>query len=128
MSSLRQQVEEAIEQVVDPCSRFNGTFISFTDLGMVDAVDVDEDGRVRIRLLLDDPLCPYMPDIRSELREAVLAVPGVKGLELSMRGDELWTEDRLSDSAREKLRISRERRRERLLSIQPMQRVGVTQR
>jgi len=128
MSSLHRQVEEAIAEVVDPCSRFNGTFISFTDLGMVDALEVNDDGHVLIRLLLDDPLCPYLPDIRSELREAVLAVPGVKELELRMRGDEIWTEDRLSDSAREKLRISRERRRARLLNIQPMQRVGATQR
>jgi len=128
MSSLHRQVEEAIAEVVDPCSRFNGTFISFTDLGMVDALEVNDDGHVLIRLLLDDPLCPYLPDIRSELREAVLAVPGVKELELRMRGDEIWTEDRLSDSAREKLRISRERRRARLLNIQPKQRVGATQR
>jgi metal-sulfur cluster biosynthetic enzyme len=111
MPVLREQIEEAIQGVVDPCSRFNGTFLSFVDLGMIDAIEIGEDGRVLIRLLLDDPLCPYMPDIRTELRQAVLAVPGVNDLELRLRGDEIWTEDRMTDSAREKLRGLRERRR-----------------
>src|ERR1700738_2259561 len=77
-SQLSARVERQLDRVIDPCSRFNGSWLSFNDLGMIESVLETEPGRVLIRLLLDDPLCLYMVDIHTEIRNAALEVPGVE--------------------------------------------------
>jgi metal-sulfur cluster biosynthetic enzyme len=100
---LVREVWSALDHVVDPCSRFNGSYLSFVALGMVDAVEVMDDGVARIRLLLDDPTCLYLVEIHKDLREAVLAVEGITSVELSVRSDELWTNELLSPAAHARL-------------------------
>jgi metal-sulfur cluster biosynthetic enzyme len=95
-----REVWAALDQVLDPCSRFNGTNLSFVALGMVDGVEVAAGGLARIRLLLDDPTCLYMVEIYKQVREAVLSVPGITEVEVSLRTDELWTNERLTSAAR----------------------------
>jgi metal-sulfur cluster biosynthetic enzyme len=100
---LTRAVWGALDQVIDPCSRFNGSNLSFVALGMIDDVEVGSDSVARIRLLLDDPTCLYLVEIYKEVREAALAVPGITGVDVSLRGDELWTNDRLTRAARARL-------------------------
>jgi metal-sulfur cluster biosynthetic enzyme len=97
---LEQAIWNALDGVIDPCSRFNGTYLSFVALGMIDEVRADDDGSTHVRLLLDDPTCLYMVEIHHEVREAVLGVAGVTGVEISVRGDELWDSTRLTPAAR----------------------------
>lgn len=99
-SALQRQVWDALDGVLDPCSRFNGSYLSFVALGMIDEVRVDDAGVVHVRLLLDDPTCLYMVEIHHEVREAVCSVPGVTSVEISVRGDELWDSTRLTPAAR----------------------------
>jgi metal-sulfur cluster biosynthetic enzyme len=99
-TTLEQAIWDALDTDVDPCSRFNGTFLSFVALGMVDDVHADADGAVHVRLLLDDPTCLYIVEIHHEVRRAVLGVTGVTGVEISVRGDELWDSSRLTPAAR----------------------------
>jgi metal-sulfur cluster biosynthetic enzyme len=99
-TALEQDVWAALDGVLDPCSRFNGTYLSFVALGMVDEVGADDGGAVHVRLLLDDPTCLYMVEIHHEVREAVRSVPGVTSVEISVRADELWDSTRLTPAAR----------------------------
>lgn len=101
--NLAREVWTSLGRVLDPCSRFNGSYLSFVDLGMVDAVEVTDDGVAHIRLLLDDPTCLYMAEIHREIHAVGLAVPGITGVELSLRSDELWTNERLTPAARARL-------------------------
>ncbi len=99
-TALEQEIWAALDGVLDPCSRFNGTYLSFVALGMVDDVSADADGAVRVRLLLDDPTCLYLVEIHHEVREAIRRVPGVTTVDISVRGDELWDSTRLTPAAR----------------------------
>ncbi|MFN2589566.1 MAG: metal-sulfur cluster assembly factor [Actinomycetota bacterium] len=99
----------AINEVIDPCSRFNGSHLGLVDLGMVKDVDV-HGSSATITLLLDDPVCMYTFIIQKEIREA-LAKRGIDHVEIRVCGDEIWTTDRLSHVAAVRLgRVAAPRR------------------
>ena len=106
------RVGEALDTVLDPCSVFNGTRLSIVELGMVDEFRVDKGGEVFVRLFLDDPTCIFFFEISRMLREAVGALDGVSEIEIEIKTDELWTEERIAPAARKRLESIRARRRE----------------
>lgn len=105
-------VMEALGTVMDPCSVFNRTNLSLIELGMVDAVTVHEGGRVHIRLFLDDPTCIFFFEIHRMLNEAVCGVEGVTEIEVELKADEIWTEERMTHGGRTRLNRIRLERRE----------------
>lgn len=109
---IHADVMRALGTVIDPCSVFNRTHMSLVDLGMVDEVAVGEEGRVHVRLLLDDPTCIFFFEIHRLLTEAVSSVKGVTEIDVEIKADEVWTEDRISPRGRARIeRIRSERRR-----------------
>jgi metal-sulfur cluster biosynthetic enzyme len=112
-------IKEALDTVVDPCSRMNGTWMSLMELGMIDSVATRNAGGVLIKLLLDDPTCAYLYEIQRAVRTAALSVPDVSHVEIEVVYDRIWTEDLLSARGREKLRASRARPPSPLLQIAP---------
>jgi metal-sulfur cluster biosynthetic enzyme len=128
-SSLSERVERQLDGVIDPCSRFNGTWLSFNDLGMIESVIETEPGRVLIRLMLDDPLCLYMVDIHTEVRAAALEAIGVEQVDIEVVADQLWTPERMTPETIAKMDRWRELRARKqaaaaagspLLQIEPM--------
>ncbi len=55
-----------------------------TDLGMVDDIRVDDDGRVFVRVLLTISGCPMKTEIITRVSQAVDAVEGVTGVEVEL--------------------------------------------
>jgi metal-sulfur cluster biosynthetic enzyme len=96
-------VRAAIDEVVDPCSRLQGTNISLQDLGMVERVTVADGGAVHVELLLDDPLCMYTFVIQQQLRERIGALGGVQSVEITVLPDFSWSRERVSPAAQAKL-------------------------
>lgn len=111
-------VAEAVGRVVDPCARMNGTGLTLGELGMIDDVRV-EGGRATVRLLLDDPVCVYLGDIKTDVEAAALEVAGVSSIHLEVRGDALWTSDRMTPGAKEKTQQWAQARRRRTLPQVP---------
>ncbi|GGJ92012.1 iron-sulfur cluster carrier protein [Pilimelia anulata] len=72
-----EAVRAALATVDDPEIRR-----PITDLGMVEAVAIAADGRVRIALLLTVAGCPLKDKLRSDITAAVGAVPGVTGVDV----------------------------------------------
>jgi metal-sulfur cluster biosynthetic enzyme len=94
----------ALSAVIDPCSKTNGCWVNLVDLGMVDSVDIDDGtGQVTVYLVLDDPVCLYLFDIRSEIKSRVEALPGVTAVETKVRGDKVWFPDRATDAVQRRL-------------------------
>ncbi len=99
----REVVLAAINDVIDPCSRLNGSHLGLVDLGMVKDVSV-QGPSVKITLLLDDPVCLYTFVIQQEIRQA-LEERGIPDVEIEICAEELWTADRLSPVARLRLNL-----------------------
>jgi ATP-binding protein involved in chromosome partitioning len=82
---LVAQIRAALHRVDDPEIRR-----PITDLGMVDDIEVDVAGRVRVRILLTVAGCPLRDTLNRDVTAAVLAVPGVSAVnvELDVMSDE----------------------------------------
>src|SRR5215212_8707258 len=109
----REQIYGALESVYDTCSLFNGTRLNVVEMGLVHDIEVAE-GAVRVRLLLTDPMCLYLFEMRAQIQEAVGALPGVESVDVEPVAGELWLPERMSAAARERLE---RRRRPRLAEL-----------
>jgi len=74
-----EQIRAALATVNDPEIRR-----PITDLGMVDSVDVGEDGAVAVKVLLTVAGCPLKSTIDRDVRAALGQVSGVTGVNLEM--------------------------------------------
>ncbi|WP_347041813.1 Mrp/NBP35 family ATP-binding protein [Brachybacterium nesterenkovii] len=66
------RIREALDRVIDP-----EIHKPITELGMVDAVEVDENGAALIRVLLTIEGCPMRGRIEKDTAEAAATVPGL---------------------------------------------------
>jgi metal-sulfur cluster biosynthetic enzyme len=117
--TLADRVRERVCQVVDPCGRTNGTGLTLGELGMIDRVDVTEDGAALVILLLDDPVCLYSVPIRADVAAAARSVAGVTDVRIEHATDRLWDPDRLSPQARQKMDTWRAERITRSAHVNP---------
>jgi metal-sulfur cluster biosynthetic enzyme len=104
--ATREQILEALSSVYDTCSVFNGTRLDIVEMGLVHDVE-QHGGNVRVRLLLTDPMCLYLFEMRSQIIEVLSAFPGVESVEVEPVSGKLWWPERMTPEARERL----ERRR-----------------
>jgi metal-sulfur cluster biosynthetic enzyme len=82
--------------------------------------DVEQDGgNVRVRLLLSDPMCVYLFEMRSQIVNALEALPGIEAVEVEPVAGKLWWPERMTPAARERLARVRRARLRRLGLTQP---------
>lgn len=80
MSTLtEEQVREALTRVIDPEIRR-----PITDLGMVESVEISDDGVVTVGVLLTVSGCPLRDTITADTRKEVGAVEGVTDVQVRM--------------------------------------------
>ena len=115
--STQEQIYAALGTVHDTCSVFNGTNLNIVEMGLVH--DIEQDGgTVRVRLLLTDPMCLYLFEMRSQIIRVLEELPGIDAVEVEPVSGELWWPERMAPAARERLDRLRRARLERL-GLQP---------
>lgn len=87
-------VREALRSVIDP-----ELGINLVDLGLVYDVTVT-DGVSYVTLTTTTPACPIGSFLEDQVRWAVLRLPGVLGVEVTMVHEPRWTPALMSDAAR----------------------------
>jgi ring-1,2-phenylacetyl-CoA epoxidase subunit PaaD len=97
--TLQDAVWEALAGVPDP----EIPAVSVVDMGMVRDVEVDG-SKVSVRILPTFTGCPAIPIIRSDVRRAIAAVPGVDDVGIDFTFDPPWTTDRITEDGRRKLK------------------------
>ena len=102
MTQDRDTILGALRDVHDPCCADRG--ISIVDMGVVEDVRVDA-GRVEVDLVLTTGWCPFVASMSDAIPERLRAVDGVRDVHVQVVWDPVWTEERLSPSAREKLTL-----------------------
>src|SRR5262245_37289516 len=78
-SPLQERINAALATVNDPEIRR-----PITELGMVDAVSVDDDGNVGVTVLLTVSGCPMRDTLTRDVTAAVGAVPGVSSVDVTL--------------------------------------------
>jgi len=93
---------DALRDVHDPCCAERG--VSIVDMGIVEDVRM-EGTHADVDLVLTSGWCPFVASMSSAIPDRLRAVDGVETCAVHVVWDPVWTMDRLSPSAREKLEL-----------------------
>jgi metal-sulfur cluster biosynthetic enzyme len=102
----REVVIRALDECYDPCCRDRK--ISVVDMGLIESIHI-HDRRVRIEMVLTTGWCPFASRLLEMVEEEVGGLPGVDRVEVEVVWDSVWTPERMSSSAREKLTMPLEK-------------------
>lgn len=91
-------IREALRTVIDP-----ELGVNIVDLGLVYGVRVDN-GAVHITMTMTSPACP-LRDYLSELVQSAVdtRIPDARSVVVDIVSDPPWSEDMMSDAARQQL-------------------------
>ena len=88
-------VIDAISEVYDPEIPVN-----IYELGLIYAVEIEDDGRVKVEMTLTAPSCPSAQELPAQVEEQVRRVPGVSDVAVEVVWDPPWDQSRMSEDAR----------------------------
>ena len=74
--------------------------VNIYELGLIYAIELGDDGRVKVEMTLTAPGCPSAQELPVQVREAVMSVPGVSDADVQVVWDPPWDPSRMSDEAR----------------------------
>jgi FeS assembly SUF system protein len=94
LARLTDDIVSALKTVYDP-----EIPADIYELGLVYKIDIEDDRQVKIDMTLTAPGCPVAGEMPGWVENAVGAVEGVSGVEVSMVFDPPWTPDRMSEEA-----------------------------
>ena len=69
-------------------------------IGFVYAIESSDDGHVKVEMSLTAPGCPSAQELPVQIREAIMALPGVAGCDVEVVWDPAWDPSRMSEDAR----------------------------
>ncbi len=73
-------------------------------MGLIESVDFDGEA-AKVELVLTSGWCPFAVDLLGMIQAKVESLPGVEGVEVEVVWEKAWSPERLSEPAREKLRM-----------------------
>ncbi len=79
--------------------------VNIYELGLIYAIEIGDDGRVKVEMTLTAPACPSAQELPEQVRDAVLSVPGVTGADVETVWDPPWDQSRMSEDARLQLNM-----------------------
>jgi FeS assembly SUF system protein len=74
--------------------------VDIYELGLIYAIEIADDGKVKIEMTLTAPSCPSAQELPGEVEEAVRAAPGVTNVVVEVVWDPPWDPSRMSEDAR----------------------------
>jgi FeS assembly SUF system protein len=89
-------VLEAVKDVYDPEIPVN-----IYDLGLIYTIAINQaSGVVQVEMTLTSPACPVAESLPLEVQEKIMAVPGVREVDLRVVFDPPWNKEKMSEEAR----------------------------
>jgi FeS assembly SUF system protein len=79
--------------------------VNIYELGLIYAIDIADDGHIKVEMTLTAPGCPSAQELPEQVREAVMAVPGVTGASVDTVWDPPWDPSRMTEEARLQLNM-----------------------
>ncbi|MEM7783661.1 MAG: metal-sulfur cluster assembly factor [Planctomycetota bacterium] len=105
MTINENDIREVLKQVIDP-----ELFVNIVDLGLIYKVElVAKDGSekldVNIDMTMTSPMCPAGPQLVAETKKYAGEIECVDHVEVKVVMDPPWTQDMMTDDARDQLGI-----------------------
>jgi metal-sulfur cluster biosynthetic enzyme len=99
------EVFAALRRCYDPCCKEKQ--ISVVDMGLVEQVRIDG-AQIDVDIVLTSGWCPFSMHMLTMVEQEVGALAGVDDVKVNITWDTVWSPERLSESARAKLRLPME--------------------
>lgn len=74
--------------------------VDIYQLGLIYAIEMADDGKVKVEMTLTTPSCPSAQELPSQVEDAVRAVDGVTDVDVEVVWDPPWDQSRMSEDAR----------------------------
>jgi len=74
--------------------------VDIYELGLIYAIEIGEDGAVKVEMTLTAPGCPAAQELPAQVAEAIRAIPGVTDAKAEVVWDPPWDHSRMSEDAR----------------------------
>ena len=103
----QDDVWSCLKKVYDPCCADRG--ISIVDMGVADKVLIDETGKITVELVLTTGWCPFVNSMEMEIPKKLREAFGDIDVEVKSKWDPVWTQDRMSPEARQKMAMPLEK-------------------
>lgn len=104
MPISEDQVRDQLKLVIDP-----ELFVNIVDLGLIYVVDIlpgeDEKQNVNVEMTLTSPMCPAGPQLVANSRQVIESLDGVGAVDIKVVMDPPWTQDCMTEDARDQLGI-----------------------
>src|SRR5205085_11356287 len=86
-SAIEKKVIEALRKCFDPEIPVN-----IYDLGLIYGIEVDETGKVDIKMTLTSPCCPVAGSLPAEVEPKVQSIPEVNDVDVNMIWELTWND------------------------------------
>src|SRR6266567_3192032 len=104
MRVTSEQVMEVLQTCYDPCCKERA--VSVVEMGLIQGVNVADIGHdVRVELLLTSGWCPFSTHLLQMIDQHLHAIEGVGEVDTEIVWNTVWTPERMSESARQKLTL-----------------------
>jgi len=98
---LKGEIIEAIKKVFDPEIPVN-----IYELGLIYAIDINDDKTVDITMTLTSPFCPVAGSLPKEVAARASEVNGVKNANVELVFEPPWSMDLMTEEAKLKLNLT----------------------
>jgi FeS assembly SUF system protein len=92
--ALEAEIVKTLKSIFDPEIPVN-----IYDLGLIYAIDVDDEKKVEIKMTLTAPNCPMADQLLGEVNEKTNAIEGVKEAKINLVFDPPWDKSLMSEEA-----------------------------
>lgn len=99
-AELNNAVVEALRSVYDPEIPVN-----IYELGLIYAVNIDENGKVDIEMTLTSPACPVAGTLPPEVEGKIRSIPGVSECNVKVVWEPTWGMHMMSEEAKLQLNL-----------------------
>ena len=100
MSELKEKIILEIKKIYDPEIPVN-----IYELGLIYNIEIDEKNKVNIDITLTSPNCPVAESLPNSVKDNVLKVDGVSGVDLNLVWDPPWDKNKMSEAAKLELNL-----------------------
>jgi len=102
MSELEHQKKDLEEKIIMEIKTIYDPEIpvNIYEIGLIYKLTIDDDFMVHILMTLTTPNCPVAESLPAEVREKIIALEGVKDVDLELTFEPPWDMEMLSDEAK----------------------------
>ena len=97
---LKEKIIAEIKKIYDPEIPVN-----IYELGLIYDIKIDENSEVKIEMTLTSTNCPVAESLPNEVKDSILALEGVKKVDLELVWDPPWDQDKMTEAAKLELNL-----------------------